>query len=108
MTKKTIYIGKKVDTIPSIRHMMGDAYVTIGLELARLKNRAQDPNGTGLTAQERKGILDLIKSLRELSNEETNQRKQDLIAQLSDEEIQELLKDIIKQNPTLLVGPTEE
>lgn len=82
-----------VDRISNMETMIGDAYATLGEQIEKFRLKSK---GTIFDEKEARTLKLLVSSLVELSNEERSIQKskefEDLMANLSDEELLELAK----------------
>lgn len=76
-----------VQVVPSPSSILSDLLVSLSYEASRLAAKAQKQK---LDNAERRALNDFCRSLQLLSKEDQLQKQQDVISNLSDEEIQKL------------------
>lgn len=90
--------------VPSTRSILADYQAALAHEASRLAHIA---NERTLNDKEAKRLHDGIKALALVSQEEARQRNQDILAGMSDTELQALLADLVAKNPDLLPAPNK-
>ena len=85
--------------IPSTRSILSDLQDALSYEASRL---AAMSGSRALTDQEHKRLVDSIKALGYVAQEEARQRNQDVLAGMTDQELAVLLSDLVAKNPELL------
>lgn len=81
-----------VQIIPSPRHILSDLLISLSHEASRLAAKSQKQS---LSSGERKALVEFARSLSILSKEDALQKSQDLISELSDEELKQLAGKIL-------------
>jgi len=81
-----------VEVIPSIASILSDSLQCLGYEVARLKDKSK---AQPLDNYERRSLVDLVKALPVITIEQEKLRKQDLIGQLTSEQLVALAQKLL-------------
>ena len=97
------------EVIPSTNQILADLKIVLYHMTKTMVKKVKA--GTDLTLSDAKTVTECTKSIKEIAGEERRLRADDRLATLSDEDLIDLIKGLVKDNPELqlqLLGHGEE
>lgn len=87
-------IKSEATLVPTLESLMSDALFIIGSELSRYRQKAS--RGVTLDLKEARAVQSYMESLVKLSKEDRERARSEDLTNLSDEELKELAKEVLK------------
>jgi hypothetical protein len=94
----SLSLAEKIVNKPHVDSLLNKAYQTAYLELTRLEAKA---SRSGLSPTEAQMFERYVNSLKKLASEEREQRKQDLVEKMTDDELKKLAEGILSGSAPL-------